>query len=701
MDRVKIAAALFALAALSRLPATAQTSPPLTVSADGFYLRGKPFRIVSGEMEYARIPRELWRDRLQKARAMGLNAITVYVFWNLHEPTPGTYDFSGQNDVAAFLREAQQAGLFVILSPGPYVCAEWDLGGYPAWLLRDPALELRSLDPKFMQAATRWMHRLGQELAPLQADRGGPILAVQVENEFGSFGKGATTDRPYLQAMYQLVQQSGFTGSLLYTADGADQLPEGSLPSVFAGIDFGTGDANRSIALARKTHPGEPIYVAEYWDGWFDHWGDKHQVTNGAQQVAEVRQMLKDGDSISLYMVHGGTSWGWMNGANVQAGAYQPDVSSYDYDAPLDESGRPRPKYFALRDAIAEATGVTPPPVPQSAPTIELAATPLTQSLPLWSDLPAQAHALAAQPLPMEQLGQNYGWVLYSNSVHLSSAVAAPLKLGPVHSYARVYLDGKLQGIADRRLSPDGTVPLQAAPGDHRLDILVENTGRINFTTAMRGEWAGLTGPVLLGSQQLGGWDSLPLPFPPASGSGWTSAACTGACFYRGTFTVGEPGDTFVDTSHFGKGEVWINGHLLGRFWQIGPMGTLYLPGVWLKRGENQIVIFDVAGTGAPTLRGVRQPIYLQPKPRLSRKKERAGEQSSSPAQLTPRHLEVIVQRKLDLPRGRPGVLDLPKGAVTDVHIRVAVARDVEGVEKVSPKLDILSFHDVEHLASG
>ena len=556
-------------------------------------------------MEYARIPRADWRDRLRKARAMGLNAVTVYVFWDLHEPTPGTYDFSGENDAAEFLREAQQEGLYVILRPGPYVCAEWDLGGYPAWLLKDHAMELRSLQPQFMAAVTRWMHRLGQELAPLQASQGGPIVAVQVENEYGSFGK----DHAYMERMRSLVLESGFTSSLLYTADGADVLDAGSLPGTFAAIDFGTGDAVRSLALLHKRAPGMPVYVAEYWDGWFDHWGERHQTTDAAVQEAEIRSMLAEGDSLSLYMVHGGTSFGWNNGANSDGQTYQPDVSSYDYDAPLDESGRPRAKYFAIRQILAETTHTTPPPVPESAPMVKLPAIPLLHAQSLWSRLPAGVSSL--DPLSMEDLGQNYGYVLYRTTVQHGGT--GDLAFHALHSYARVYANGALMGVADRRLG-QASVRLTLKAGD-RLDVLVENSGRINFTTALRGERAGLTGEVTFADEPVRGWQNVALPFAPPPATGYSTAACEGPCLYHEAFNVAQPGDTFLNTEGLTKGAIWVNGHLLGRVWDVGPMGDLFLPGAWLQPGRNEITVLDLRGGTGLSVAGQQEPRYTEPRP--------------------------------------------------------------------------------------
>jgi beta-galactosidase len=583
---------------------SAQT--PLQVNGDRFELRGKPFQILSGEVEYARVPREDWADRLRKVHAMGLNTITVYVFWNLHETQPGVYDFSGQNDVAAFLRAAQAEGLYVVLRPGPYVCAEWDLGGYPSWLLKDHDMVLRSLQPGYMEPVRRWMMRLGKELAPLQASHGGPIIAVQVENEYGSF-QVPDDGGAYMRKMEQIVRDAGFGESLLYTADGADELPKGSLLHLPAGIDYGTGDAERSIALFKKYRPNAPVYVAEYWDGWFDHWGAKHQVTDAAKQEAEIRAAIAKGYSISLYMIHGGTSFGWMNGANWDNHRYEPDVSSYDYDAPIDEAGRLRPKYYALRSMIAEVTHVTPPAVPEQKPMMTLPEMRLTETRPLWEKLPRAVEA--ESPLAMEDVDQAYGYMLYRTQVK-SDVHAAMLHVNTLHSYARVYLDGKFIGALDRRLD-QSELPLTARAGQ-RLDLLVENTGRINFSIELRGERAGILGDVLLGGTALHGWQmiSLPLSEPPADG--YTAQPCSGPCFYGGTFTVGAPADTFLNTERLGKGVIWVNGHLLGRFWNVGPMGSLYLPGAWLHSGSNTITVLDLNG-GAAKVRGDDHPTYLLP----------------------------------------------------------------------------------------
>jgi beta-galactosidase len=565
-----------------------------------FTLDSKPFQVISGEMHYARIPRAYWRDRMRMAKAMGLNTITTYVFWNEHEPRPGEYDFSGNNDVAEFIHEAQQEGLYVILRPGPYACAEWEFGGFPAWLLKDHGTVVRSSDPKFIEPARRWIMRLGKELASLQIGNGGPIILVQVENEYGSFDK----DHAYMQQIHQMLVDAGFTKSQLYTADGPEKVPNGSLPELPAAINFGPGESQKGFETLRKLRPDGPFMNSEYWDGWFDHWGAPHASTDTKQQVADLDWTLRQGYSISLYMFHGGTSFGWMNGANSNGKNYEPDVTSYDYDSPLDESGRPTPKYFLFRDTIAKATGKTPPPVPEIPAAITIPSLTLTESASLWNNLPKPTHS--EQPLSMEDLDQAYGYILYRTT--LSSPASGDLVLDQLHDYARIYINGEYAGTLDRRLNQN-SLPLNITEKNARLDILIENTGRVNFTKVIRGERQGITKQVTLAGKPITGWDIYPLPMQNTDKLSYDKTSCEGPCFYRATFNVDKTGDTFLDTSAFTKGEVWLNGHALGRFWDIGPQKTLYVPGPWLKSGENEVVVFDLEGEPGRSLQGLDQPI--------------------------------------------------------------------------------------------
>jgi len=601
-----LCAALTSFAVLAALaPRSAPSEQHSFRAADGqFLLDGKPFRIISGEIHYARVPRAYWRDRLRMAKAMGLNAVTTYVFWNAHEPRPGVYDFSGNLDVAEFVREAQQEGLYVILRPGPYACAEWEFGGFPSWLLKDPKMVVRSRDPKFLAAARTWLLRLGREVAPLQIGNGGPIIAVQVENEYGSYGD----DHEYMEAIHHILIDAGFTQSQLYTADGAEQVPRGSLPELPAVINFGPGEAQKSFAVLKTIRPQGPFMNGEYWDGWFDHWGAPHAHTNAHQQADELRWILHQDYSISIYMFHGGTSFGWMNGANSNGSNYEPDVTSYDYDSVLDESGHPTPKYFLFRDVIARDTGVAPPPVPTAPAAVTIPAFTFNRAASLWDNLPSPVHS--EYPLTMEEMDQSYGYVLYRTSV--DGPVSGDLSVGAVHNYAQVYVNGKLAGTIDRRLN-QRTLPLTIDTPHARLDILLENTARVNFGPALPGERVGLLNGVKLAGHPLIGWDNYSLPMLAPDQLAYSDQPCSGPCFYQATFTVDNPSDTFLDTSALGKGEVWVNGSPLGRFWHVGPQKALYLPAPWLKAGPNQVVVFDLEGQPGRKLQGLDHPVLNGP----------------------------------------------------------------------------------------
>ena len=576
--------------------------PALTAASGHFMLRGKAIQIISGEMHYARIPRAYWRDRLRKARAMGLNTISTYVFWNLHEPSPGKYDFAGEKDVAEYIRIAGEEGLNVILRPGPYVCAEWDLGGYPAWLLADTTMMLRSTQPQFIAAASRWLDRLGRELAPLISGRGGPIIAVQVENEYGSFDK----DKAYLAWQRDALLHGGFRGVHLYTADGDVQLPAGTLPDLPAVVNFGTGEADSSFARLARFRAGDPLMSGEYWAGWFDQWGGKHARTDANRQVRELDWMLAHGYSVNLYMFHGGTTFGFMNGANIDGGRYHPQTTSYDYDAPLDESGRPTAKYFAFRDAIAKyATAAMPTAVPVDSATT-IASFTLSPAGSLWNVLGKPVHV--EHPRSMEMFGQAYGYILYRTRVN--GPQRGTLRISDVRDYAQVYVNGAIAATLDRRLGQD-TATIAIPVGGARLDILVENGGRVNFQKVLRTERKGITRSVTLDGKEIIGWDVFTLPMatqprlakqPPANDAG--------PAFYRGEFTIAKPADTFLDARGWGKGAIWVNGHALGRFWDIGPQLSNYVPAAWLKSGANEVVVFDLMEPAQRTMSGVMHPIW-------------------------------------------------------------------------------------------
>jgi beta-galactosidase len=596
-----ILAALLACAQNSTAQPTGPAKHSFAVANGQFQFDGHPYQILSGEMHYPRVPRAYWRDRFRKARAMGLNTLTTYVFWNLHEPRPGVYDFSGQNDVAEYIREAQQEGLNVILRPGPYVCAEWELGGYPSWLLKDRNLTLRSTDPKYIAAMNSWFARLAKEVSPLLIQHGGPIIAIQVENEYGSFGN----DHAYMQAVKSALLSSGLAApdTLLYTADGAEQVPNGSLPELPVVINFGTGDAKEAFASLKKLRPDGPFMSGEYWAGWFDHWGEHHHTTEAASNAAEYEWMLRQGYSVSMYMFHGGTSFGFMNGANSNGSNYEPDTTSYDYDAPLNESGQPTAKFTAFRDAIARVTGKTPPPIPQSTPAATYSISPHSESASLWQNLPKPVES--DKLLTMEDLDQAYGYILYRTK--LGPSPGGDLTIDGLHDYAQIYVDQKLIGTLDRRLGQSKlTFPAMTAPGS--LDILIENSGRVNFTKVIRTERKGITGSIMVAGTKPQHWQIYSLPLSDLAALKFTSASCEGPCFYRFAMTVpnslgdSERGDTFLNTHGVSKGIAFLNARPLGRFWHVGPEFTLYTPGPWLHAGGNEIILFDLKGTAAESL---------------------------------------------------------------------------------------------------
>ena len=596
---------LIAIAAC--LPLCAQTRQSFTIQGDHFALDGKPFQILSGEMHYARIPRAYWRARMEMAKAMGLNTIATYVFWNVHEPKPGEWDFSGNADLPEFLREAQQEHLYVVLRAGPYSCAEWEFGGFPAWLLADPKMEtaLRSNDPAFMAPAEKWIMKLGQEVSRYQIGRGGPIIAVQMENEYGDFG----SDQEYLKHLREIFLKAGFTDALLFTTNPTRGEKNGSIPGTYAAVNFGVGHAAQGLDFLEQMRPGQPLFAAEYWPGWFDHWGQPHQTRPIGPQVADLETILGRGASLNLYMFHGGTSFGFMSGASWTNSTYMPDVTSYDYDAPLDEAGHPTPKYEAYRKVFAKFAGHALPPVPQPPPVIAVPEFTLDQSALLWDNLPAAIHSDTAKA--METYSQAYGFILYRTELH--GPAHGTLAIPGMNDYAKIYLDGKLIGTLDRRLKQD-SLTLDSARPEARLDILIENDGRINSTRMMRHEQKGAPQGVTLDGRELNGWQVYTLPMTSFSAVRFHSGAdAAGLAFYRGRFSVSSVGDTFLDVRGLKKGAVWINGHAIGRYWDIGPQDTLYVPGPWLRKGSNNVTVFDIEGVVKPHLAGLTSPILDGP----------------------------------------------------------------------------------------
>ncbi|WP_237763996.1 glycoside hydrolase family 35 protein [Terrimicrobium sacchariphilum] len=571
--------------------------------------------IRCGELHFARIPREYWKQRLQMCKAMGLNAVCLYLFWNFHEWEEGKYDWSGERDALEFCRLAQQEGLWVILRPGPYSCAEWEMGGLPWWLLKGDRNVLRTRDPEFMKPALAWIKEVGRVFAPEQITQGGPILMVQVENEYGYYGD----DVKYLDALKSAFTAAGFDIPMFVCNPPnllSKPVPEGLLKVA----NFGS-DAPGAFKTLRQIQPDAPLMCGEFYPGWFDGWGTPHQEGNLKGYLKNLEYMLENNISFSIYMAHGGTSFGlWAGsvGPKPQKAAFSPDTTSYDYDAPISEAGWVTPKFLATRELIkkhspAEQLILEPP---QAAPVVAFPQITLREQAPLFENLPQPI--TDTEPRTMEKYAQGRGVILYRTT--LPPGPAGTLEAAFAHDLAWVFLDGKPMGVMDRR-SRKFSIDLPERSKAATLDILVEAMGRINFSPQLH-DRKGLQGPVVVKSGDqvtpLHDWRvfRLGLDDKMLADLQWKPTTQNeGAAFWKGAFTVDKPGDTFLDVSSWGKGVVWINGHCLGRFWNIGPQQTLYLPGPWLKKGTNEIVILDLLGPAQPVVQGVERPVLNKLRP--------------------------------------------------------------------------------------
>lgn len=574
-----------------------------------FLLDNKPFQMISGEMHYSRIPREAWRQRMRMAKAMGLNTIGTYVFWNVQEPEKGKFDFSGNNDIAAFVRIAQEEGLWVVLRPSPYVCAEWEFGGYPYWLQNEKGLVVRSREERYLKEYKQYLMALGKQLAPLQVNHGGNILMIQVENEYGSYGD----DKEYLAINRRIFQEAGFDG-LLYTCDPPNDMAKGCLPGLLPAVN-GMVNPQKIKQLIRKYNNGKgPYYVAEWYPAWFDWWGAPHHVIPPEKYAAQLDSLLAAGISVNMYMFHGGTTRAFMNGANYNSKSpFEPQTSSYDYDAPLDEAGNPTPKFMAFRHVIRRhlPPGETLPDVPPSKPVIPITEIQFIASTSIFSILPPPK--VNPRLLTFEDLSQAYGFVLYRTTL-TTGGKRGDLLVKGLRDYALVFINGKRAGILDRRHG-DSTIPVEMPKGNVTLDILVENLGRINFGPYLLQNKKGITGEVLFNEQELKNWRMYSLPFSDvnairrtASGGRYTEAPV----IRRGIFYLTEAGDAYLDMSKWGKGVVWVNGYNLGRYWNVGPQQTIYVPGEWLKPGNNEIVVLELTKPQQDVLRGIERPLLSE-----------------------------------------------------------------------------------------
>ncbi|MEU6801165.1 glycoside hydrolase family 35 protein [Streptomyces neyagawaensis] len=572
-------------------------TPALTTSSDSFLLHGEPFRIISGAMHYFRIHPDLWADRLRKARLMGLNTVETYVPWNLHQPDPDSpLVLDGLLDLPRYLSLARAEGLHVLLRPGPYICAEWDGGGLPSWLTTDPDIRLRTSDPRFTDALDRYLDILLPPLLPHMAANGGPVIAVQVENEYGAYGD----DTAYLKHVHNALRSRGVE-ELLFTCDqagSAHHLAAGSLPGVLSTGTFG-GRIEESLRKLREHQPEGPLMCSEFWIGWFDHWGEEHHVRDGADAAADLDRLLGAGASVNIYMFHGGTNFGFTNGANHDQ-CYAPIVTSYDYDAALTESGDPGPKYHAFREVIARHAPVPDEPAPAPSPKLSGITVELDHRAPLlpWATAHSPSAGRTEDPLTMEELGQRSGYVLY-RSAFPEPGDGLLHFAGGVGDRAQVFVDGAPVGVLERERH-DETLPLRVPRAGATLEVLVENMGGVNYGPRI-GAPKGLLGPVTFNGTALHGWDihRLPLtdlatvPFTPAG----ETAHATVPAFHHGTFDVDTPADTFLSLPGWTKGQAWVNGFHLGRYWNRGPQRTLYVPAPVLRPGTNELVLLELNAT--------------------------------------------------------------------------------------------------------
>jgi len=569
-----------------------------TLGTSDFLLDGQPYQIISGEMHPARIPAEYWRHRIQMAKAMGCNTISAYIFWNYHESEEGVYDFtSGNHNLREFFEIVHDEKMWLLLRPGPYVCAEWELGGIPPYLLRIPDIKLRCMDPRYMEAAERYISRLAEEVRPFLITNGGPLLMVQIENEYGSFGN----DRNYLFRLREVWKENGIDVPT-FTGDGPTtyMLEAGSLPGSAVGLDSGSRPAH--FELAAKMNPGVPVFSSETYPGWLTHWGEKWAKPDTTELLKEVRFLMDNKKSFNFYVIHGGTNFGFTAGANSGRKGYEPDLTSYDYDAPIDEQGRPTPKYMALRNLIGSylPKGEELEPIPDQIPTFDIPTISMKKFTSIWDNLPTPVSSV--QPKTFEAYGQDYGLILYRTE--LIGHKKGKLTVTDIHDYATVFLNGEYIGTLDRREGIN-TIDIPASELDVPvLDILVEAMGRINFAQHLI-DRKGITERVTLNGMTLMNWKAYKFPLDFKFIYDLRSTGKTldkPGIFFIGNFSIITTGDTFFDLSNYTKGIVWVNGHNLGRYWDIGPQKRFFCPDSWIKRGMNEIIILDLHQTEAKSV---------------------------------------------------------------------------------------------------
>lgn len=609
-----------ALAALlMAAPASMQAaSKPGTFTTGNktFLLNGKPFVVKAAEVHYPRIPRPYWEHRIQMCKALGMNTVCIYVFWNIHEQKEGQFDFTGNNDVAEFCRIAQKNGMYVIVRPGPYVCAEWEMGGLPWWLLKKKDIKLRERDPYFMERVKIFEQKVGEQLAPLTIQNGGPIIMIQVENEYGSYGE----DKPYVSEIRDCLRSIYGKELSLFQCDWSSNFEKNGLDDLTWTMNFGTGaNINDQFRRLGELRPNAPQMCSEFWSGWFDKWGARHETRPAKDMVEGMDEMLSKGISFSLYMTHGGTSFGHWAGANSPG--FAPDVTSYDYDAPINEYGHATPKFWELRKMMAKYNdGKKLPAVPKAPmPIITIPKFELKTFAEL---LLAPGKEDRGALKTFEEMDMGWGMMLYSTT--LPDIPTQSVLTAEMHDFAQVFIDGEYIGKVDR-VKNEKSLTLPPVKKGQKLLILVEGMGRINFGRAIK-DFKGIIGDVTISAEV----DNNEVTWKPrewwqcATDDSYETAVNTLRLtansninkatekskrgYYRGYFNLKKVGDTFLNFETWGKGQVWVNGHAMGRIWSIGPQQTLYVPGCWLKKGKNEIIVLDIVGPKEAVVWGQAEP---------------------------------------------------------------------------------------------
>ena len=589
-----------------------------TVGDKSFLLNGEPFVVKAAEIHYPRIPQPYWEHRIKMCKALGMNTVCIYVFWNIHEQREGQFDFTGNNDVAAFCRLAQKNGMYVIVRPGPYVCAEWEMGGLPWWLLKKKDIRLREQDPYFMERVKIFEQKVGEQLAPLTIQNGGPIIMVQVENEYGSYGE----NKPYVSEIRDCLRGIYGQELALFQCDWASNFEKNGLDDLVWTMNFGTGaNIDQQFRRLGELRPDAPKMCSEFWSGWFDKWGAQHETRPAKDMVDGMDEMLSKGISFSLYMTHGGTSFGHWAGANSPG--FAPDVTSYDYDAPINEQGLPTSKYWELRTMMQKYAEGRLPAVPKAPmPIVSVPQFRLEKVMDLCGLVTKRVEN--RDVLTMEDMDCGWGMIQYTTTLP-DIPRKSVLTLNDCHDYAQIWVNHQFVGSIDRVKNEKSLMLPPVKKGDV-LNILVEAMGRINFGRAIK-DFKGITSDVQLQTEQDGHemtytlkhWvirtmadDYEAIKTAMASNRKEVKdneAIVSDGGYFKGEFTLKKVGDTFLNFEAFGKGQVWVNGHAMGRIWHIGPQQTLYVPGCWLKKGKNEVIVLDIVGPKAePIVFGQTEP---------------------------------------------------------------------------------------------